>query len=510
MSTFPGFIHEIPKISVDRFVGRNLKSEVFFLSHFHADHMVGLREIEFHTMLRKRESAFIYCSELTKLFLSQNHLQGMDDKIKVLPINKEQVISINDEHGFLSVTALPAGHCPGSIMFLFHFKGSNYLYTGDYRMTKENILNLKPLKNSDGSLKHIETLYLDTTFYQPFYSYFPTRDESITELTKLCRSWLEKGDQYVIDLRTPAIVGVEYVLISLCKEFKMPFHVSDPAYEKYCRIPDLSSAVTKDTNCRLHACIPGRACGKSAFTKLHTGWKEHNVLSVKLCSLSARYFSEEKDLVSYSENQSLYRVVYSSHSSHTELCEMIETLHPAKIEPCVVPVNRTPEQVVEVLQKSHQLQRNDSEEMAPLQFSSFEDAAGNDPDDNPKQEMKHHKTDANGSGALVTLSKYNVGEPSDEEECYESESEDELPPFRWDCYYNGNKALGFHKKERSALLPFSKQKYLHCLLRGTMYLVPDFSCVLLSCRVCTPRSETRSLPKSPARRGIDASEHVRG
>lgn len=78
--------------------------------------MVGLKEYAFHHKLRANQSSFIYCSELTALFLSQNHLKGLDDKIKVLPINIEQVFTINDEYGCVTVTPLPAGHCPGSVM----------------------------------------------------------------------------------------------------------------------------------------------------------------------------------------------------------------------------------------------------------------------------------------------------------------------------------------------------------------------------------------------------------
>lgn len=42
MSTFNGTIPEIPFASIDRFDGNNRQSSVFFLSHCHTDHMVGL------------------------------------------------------------------------------------------------------------------------------------------------------------------------------------------------------------------------------------------------------------------------------------------------------------------------------------------------------------------------------------------------------------------------------------------------------------------------------------
>ena len=46
MSEFAGPITDFPGISIDRFNVLNLKSTVYFLSHCHTDHMVGLNEPE--------------------------------------------------------------------------------------------------------------------------------------------------------------------------------------------------------------------------------------------------------------------------------------------------------------------------------------------------------------------------------------------------------------------------------------------------------------------------------
>lgn len=37
---------------------------------------------------------------------------------------------------------------------------------------------------------------------------------------------------------------------------------------------------------------------------------------------------------------------------------------------------------------------------------------------------------------------------SDEEWCRDEDDVDDLPPFRWDCFYDGGKALGFPSKRR--------------------------------------------------------------
>lgn len=79
MSTFNGFINEIPHISVDRFEPPNLKSKIFFLSHCHADHMVGLYEASTNF------PGTLYASRISVLFLSKQY-PGLKDNLKELDI----------------------------------------------------------------------------------------------------------------------------------------------------------------------------------------------------------------------------------------------------------------------------------------------------------------------------------------------------------------------------------------------------------------------------------------
>ena len=44
MSEFAGPTSEFPGVSIDRSNGDNFKSTVYFFSHCHTDHMVGLNE----------------------------------------------------------------------------------------------------------------------------------------------------------------------------------------------------------------------------------------------------------------------------------------------------------------------------------------------------------------------------------------------------------------------------------------------------------------------------------
>lgn len=67
MSTFDGFIHGFELLSVDRFVAQNRGAKVFFLSHCHYDHMVGLSEIDETSPL----PGPLYLSEVSSLFVNK-------------------------------------------------------------------------------------------------------------------------------------------------------------------------------------------------------------------------------------------------------------------------------------------------------------------------------------------------------------------------------------------------------------------------------------------------------
>ena len=92
----------------------------YFLTHAHSDHTCGL-----HASF---DLGTIYCSELTARVLRAT----LGTKQKLLcTIEIGQTIEIEG----VAVTALDAGHCPGSLMFLFvHLAtGHRALHTGDCR-----------------------------------------------------------------------------------------------------------------------------------------------------------------------------------------------------------------------------------------------------------------------------------------------------------------------------------------------------------------------------------------
>jgi ribonuclease BN (tRNA processing enzyme) len=70
MSCFPGTLKEFKGISLDHFGGRlNLQSTVYFLSHCHSDHMVGLDSKDLADRFADNTFTRLYCTPVTKALL---------------------------------------------------------------------------------------------------------------------------------------------------------------------------------------------------------------------------------------------------------------------------------------------------------------------------------------------------------------------------------------------------------------------------------------------------------
>ena len=69
MCTYHGILEEYPLISIDSFETHNYTSTMFFITHIHMDHLVGLERPEFGKYVAKI-NAPIYMSEISKQLIS--------------------------------------------------------------------------------------------------------------------------------------------------------------------------------------------------------------------------------------------------------------------------------------------------------------------------------------------------------------------------------------------------------------------------------------------------------
>ncbi|KAI0196861.1 DRMBL-domain-containing protein [Astrocystis sublimbata] len=181
----PGFF-----ICVDAFRYGAVKGcNAYFLSHFHSDHYIGLTASWCHGP--------IYCSKVTGS-LVRNQLRTAAKWVKELEF--EETIEVPGTEG-VTVTMIPANHCPGSSLFLFEKKmgkGPNprsqrILHCGDFRACQAHVAHplLKPdaTDTISGKIKQqkIDICYLDTTYLNPRYA-FPPQNDVIKAAAEFCKS----------------------------------------------------------------------------------------------------------------------------------------------------------------------------------------------------------------------------------------------------------------------------------------------------------------------------------
>ena len=162
----------------------------YFLTHAHSDHTCGLHG--------SFDLGTIYCSGITARVLRAQ--LGVKQKL-LHTLEPGEKVEING----VVVTALDAGHCPGSLMFLFVHTESGHraLHTGDCRASPPIISSAVtattclPCRGAPGAAGPsssneqqaprnglLDTIYLDTTYAQPRWA-FPPQPDSLRMLSNI-------------------------------------------------------------------------------------------------------------------------------------------------------------------------------------------------------------------------------------------------------------------------------------------------------------------------------------
>ncbi|XP_043287888.1 protein artemis [Venturia canescens] len=341
MSTFRGFVKEIPGITVDRFDGDNWNASVYFLTHSHTDHTVGLCGNFFRHL--ESTGRRLYCTQLTKLFLLRKY--EVEDKfapciIELKPCAPRIVdYQWKGQKEVITVNCIPAGHSPGSVMFIFEQDSKRVLCTGDFRILPVDLPKIKPLNSTDGSgtipLK-FDNIYLDTTFLNPEYAEFPTRNQSLDTICKRVREWLGRSTKNIVSLECSALTGSEFIFMELMEKIGKPIHVKDNIYEDYLRIEELARCVTLNpTVTPLHACVSKRFSRDQLPCRTEVDGE--NILTIVVSA----YRWRNRKLSTFSEwdktkKNRLY-VCCSMHPSYNELQAFLEYFQPLNVHPCVDP-----------------------------------------------------------------------------------------------------------------------------------------------------------------------------
>nr|XP_033773790.1 5' exonuclease Apollo isoform X2 [Geotrypetes seraphini] len=273
---------------------------LFFLSHMHADHTVGLSS----TWNRP-----IYCSPLTAKILQlrlQVHREWIHPLEEGVP-HKLNLDNIGKET--MTVTLIDANHCPGSVMFLFEGYFGTILYTGDFRYTPE-MLKHPSLNNT----KTIDVLYLDNTNCHPNRE-LPSRQEATRQIIDLIRRHPEHD--VVIGLYS---LGKEMLLRDLALEFKTWIVVSPQRFELISLL-ELEDVFTVEE-------FAGRvrAVNQSEIRYI-------NMIAWNRTRPTIAIFPTSRDVKLW--HKDAHVVPYSDHSSFQELCDFVAALKPRSIIPVV-------------------------------------------------------------------------------------------------------------------------------------------------------------------------------
>ncbi|CAM2098633.1 protein artemis isoform X1 [Caretta caretta] len=355
MSSFGGRMREYPWLSIDRFDRENLRARAYFLSHCHKDHMKGLRAPSLKRRLECSLKVHLYCSPVTKeLLLTSPKYKFWENRIVTLEVETPTQISLLDEASGekeeIVVTLLPAGHCPGSVMFLFQGQNGTVLYTGDFRLAKGEAARME-LLHSGTRVKDIQSVYLDTTFCDPRFYQIPSREECLNGILELVRSWITLSRHHVVWLNCKAAYGYEYLFTNLSEELGVKVHVNK--LDMFNNMPEILYHVTTDRHTQIHACRHPRDDDYLRGNRLPCGMTSRN--GTPLCIISVKpstmWFGERtrKTNIVVRTGESSYRACFSFHSSYSEIKDFLGYICPVNVYPNVIPVGSTADEVVKIL-----------------------------------------------------------------------------------------------------------------------------------------------------------------
>ncbi|CAF3492250.1 unnamed protein product [Adineta steineri] len=352
MCTYHGILEEYPLISIDSFETHNYTSTMFFITHIHMDHLVGLERPEFGRYVAKI-NASIYMSEISKQLLStMAPYRHLIPYFKTVPIDQPFALTIQSNDPVqaklkegaaneslkstlsshaqnvgetILVTCFGSGHCPGSVMVWIEGEHGNVLFTGDFRLYRGQSKRITHLhrrrtdsdnKDETYIFKPINNLYIDMTFFRPDILHIPTREVSCEALILWIKGLVaDKSNTANIYFKTSARVGYEQIYRALYDALGMRIHVEQGQYDFYSCLPIIQECLTTDPNTtRLHACRTSasnfaqpcsffRNCDKPIRVLLSIMWFTDQIAAGELLVEYHKYHSNFEQSVSTSNKR---------------------------------------------------------------------------------------------------------------------------------------------------------------------------------------------------------------
>nr|CDP99659.1 Bm10789, isoform a [Brugia malayi] len=230
------------------------------------------------------------------------------------------------------VTFLDAQHIPGSIILL---------YTGDYRLSKDDWIACDMLKDpyASSGFKRLDALYFDSTFCRKGAENIPSLKQSCALCVKMVKGWLEKDSDNKV-LIWCGRFGHELLLKAIWDELHIKCHVTMMKYRIYSKIDFLAECITPIArNTRVHACTAKPTVTEEVFfeNKQNVVAKKKNDMSTCwLCRPdhnNVRVIKPSAICVLGYENNRFCRLFYSGHCSVSEMEDAFSLLRPVRAYP---------------------------------------------------------------------------------------------------------------------------------------------------------------------------------
>uniref|UniRef100_A0A1A7WMU8 DNA cross-link repair 1C, PSO2 homolog n=2 Tax=Iconisemion striatum TaxID=60296 RepID=A0A1A7WMU8_9TELE len=200
--------------------------------------------------------------------------------------------------------------------------------------------------HSGSRVKDIQSIYLDSTFYDPRFYQIPSREVCLRGISELIGNWIGQSRYHVVWLNCKAAYGYEYLFTNLGEEFNTQIHVN--SLNMFKKMPEILSYVTADRQTQIHACRHPKDEEFFQGNRLPCGCTAADgtplrIISIKLTGASS------------------YRACFSFHSSYSEIKDFLSYLQPVNILPSVVPIGRSLSEVTLMLRM---MSRKQSDETA--------------------------------------------------------------------------------------------------------------------------------------------------